>query len=84
MKTFFYTRQRKRRSHTIKFIIYRIVKNRPTLICGLKEDGRGYRGDHDSVCYALLDSKEITAGELSRHLNGHRETAFRLFEILSD
>lgn len=81
MKSFFYIKERKKYSHTIKFSIYRVVKNKPVLIYNLKEDGRGYRGDYDSVCYALLDNKHITAGELSRHLKGHGETAFNLYQV---
>jgi hypothetical protein len=82
MKTFFYQKERKKGSHTIKFYIYRNVKNKPHFIYELKEDGRGYRGDFKSVCYALMRQGQITASELHKQLNSSwAGEAFNLHQI---
>jgi len=81
MKSFFYIKERKRRSHTIKFSIYKIVKNEPRYLGELKEDGRGYSGDHPSICHKLLELKEITKGELERHC--WAMPSFNLYQVAS-
>ena len=83
MKHFFYRKERKKGSSTIKFFICRIYKNQPFQIITLKVDGRGYAGDRQEICKALIKEKQITAGQCKRHFESRVENRaeFRLYEI---
>jgi len=83
MKHFFFRKERKKGSSTIKYFICRIYKNQPFQILTLKVDAKGYEGDLRSICKALIKQKQITAGQYKRHLAsslGNR-AEFRLYEI---
>jgi len=83
MKHFFYRKERKKGSSTIKYFICRIYKNCPYQILTLKVSGKAYAGDLREICKALVKLKEITAGQCERHLASSVEdrAEFKLYQI---